>query len=134
MKFKFIRFLLNIVLAIACVAHIGINAYSALYPDIPSMMQYKADLGKIAFPVSFTICIRELLNQTERYKAFGYTGYWDFYSGISREGVFGWNGNFENGSSLTVKGIKTRQSILGSVLKRDLQEACKRPKADLRQT
>ena len=134
MKFKFIRFILNIVLAIACVAHIGINAYYALYPDIPSMKQYKADLGKIVFPVSFTICIRELSNETERYKAFGYTGYWDFYSGISREGVFGWNGDFENGSSLTVKGIKTRQSILRSVLKRDLQEAFKRPKTDLRQT
>ena len=136
MNFKFIRFFLNIALAIACVSHIGINAYYELYPDIPSIKQYKTDLGKIVFPVSFTICVREKSNQTERYKAFGYSGYWDFYNGEShiRERIFGWNGDFENGSSLTVKGIKTRQSILGSVLKRDLQETKDRPETDLKQT
>ena len=110
MKFQFIkpRQFLNVALAIACVSHIGINAYYELYPDIPSMKQYKADLEKIVFPVSFTICVRELFNLTERYKAFGYKRDWEFYNGESqiREGVFGWNGDFENGSSLTVKGIR----------------------------
>ena len=133
MKFKFMKFILNIVLSIACVAHIAINAYYALYPDIPSMKQYKTDLGKIVFPVSFTICVRENLNQAERYKDFGYERVWEFYSGKNRirEGVFGWNGDFENGSSLTVKGIKTRQSISGSVLKRDQRETKDRPETDL---
>ena len=72
------KFILNIVLAIACVSHIAINAYYALYPD-----------------------------------------------------MVGWNGDFENGSSLTVKGIKTRQSISGSVLKRDQRETKDRPETDL---
>ena len=79
-------------LVVACVSHIGINAYYELYPDIPSVKQYKEDLRNINFPVSFTICVlREIFNETERYKAFGYDGYWDFYSGKShiREGVFG---------------------------------------------
>ena len=133
MKFKFMKFILNIVLAIACVSHIAINAYYALYPDIPSIKQYKTDLGKIVFPVSFTICVRENLNQAERYKDFGYERVWEFYSGKNRirEGVFGWNGDFENGSSLTVKGIKTRQSISGSVLRRDQRETKDRPETDL---
>ena len=65
------------------------------------MKQYKTDLSNIDFHVSFTICVREIVNETERYNAFGYATDWDFFSGLSlREGVFGWNG-----SSLTVKGI-----------------------------
>ena len=136
MNSKFIKFFLNLALAIACVSHIAINAYYASYPDIPSIKQYKTDLGKIVFPVSFTICVRENLNQAERYKDFGYERVLEFYSGKNRirEGVFGWNGDFENGSSLTVKGIKTRQSISGSVLRRDQRETKDRPETDLRQT
>ena len=107
MKFKFIRFILNIVLAIACVSHIGINAYYELYHGIPSIKQYKADLGNIVFPVSFTICVREIDNDTERFKAFGYARDWDWFNGKSdiREGYFGWNGDLGNNSSMTVKGI-----------------------------
>ena len=107
MNFQFIRTILHAVLAISCVSHIGINAFYELYPDIPSIKQYKKDLGNINFPVSFTICVREIVNDRERYKAFGYARDWDWFDGKSdiREGVFGWNGDFENGSSLTVKGI-----------------------------
>ena len=98
--------MLHVALVVACVSHIGFNAFNELYPDIPSVKQYKADLGNIDFPVSFTICIREIDNDTDRYKAYGYARDWGFFNGKSiKKGLFGWNGSFENGSSLTVKGI-----------------------------
>ena len=106
MNFRLIRPILHVALVVACVSHIGLNAFNELYPDIPSVKQYKTDLSNIDFPVSFTICVREIVNETERHKAFGYATDWDLFNGLSlREGVFGWNGHFENGSSLTVKGI-----------------------------
>ena len=106
-NFRLIRPILHVALVVACVFHIGLNAFNELYPDLPSVKQYKTDLSNIDFPVSFTICVRENFNETERYKAFGYKREWEWFDGKSnsREGVFGWNGDFENGSSLTVKGI-----------------------------
>ena len=113
MNFRFIRPILHVALVVACVSHIGINAFNELYPSIPSVKQYKADLGNIDFPVAVTICVREIFNETERYKAFGYATDWDLFSGVSQgEGVFGWNGNFENGSSLPVKGILFNPKII----------------------
>ena len=107
MDFKFITPVLNAVLVVACVTHIGINAYYELYPDIPSVREYKTDLGKIDFPVSFKICLKEIENRTERYEKYGYENHWDFFYGNSkiRKHFVGWNGDFENKSSLTVKGI-----------------------------
>ena len=108
MNFQFIRpLILHVTLVVACLSHIGFNAFHELYPDLPSVKQYKTDLKSIDFPVVFTICVREIFNETERYNAFGYKREWEWFDGKSdiREGVFGWNGDFENGSSLTVEGI-----------------------------
>ena len=108
MNFQFIRpLILHVTLVVACVSHIGFNAFYELYPDLPSVKQYKTDLENINFPISFTICVREIHNDTERFRAFGYARDWSWFSGKSqiRNGVFGWNGDFENGSELTVKGM-----------------------------
>ena len=83
MNFQLLRSILNFALVVACLSHIGINAFNELYPDIPSVKQYKADLGNIDFPVSFTICIREIDNDTDRYKAYGYARDWGFFNGKS---------------------------------------------------
>ena len=106
MDFKFITPVLNAILLVACVTHVIINAYNELYPDIPSVIEYKTDLGNIDFPVSFKICLKEIDNKTERYEKYGYVNHWDFFYGKSkiRKDFFGWNGDFENKSSLTVKG------------------------------
>ena len=57
MDFKVITPVLNAVLVVACVIHIGINAYYELFPDIPSVKEYETYLGNIDFPVSFKICL-----------------------------------------------------------------------------
>ena len=69
MDFKFITPVLNAVLALACIIHISINAYYELYPDIPSVTEYKTDLENIDFPVSFKICLKEIENKTKRYES-----------------------------------------------------------------
>ena len=96
--------IINVVLAIACLSHISINAYNFLYPKNPSLTVYEKELGSIDFPVSFKICVREIKNKTKRYKDYGYKDVLKFFYGKSRGGYVGWNGEFKNGSSVHVKG------------------------------
>ena len=99
--------IIKFVLAVACLSHIGINAYNTLYPEIPSLKVYEKELGNIDFPVSFKLCVREISNITKRYKNYGYDEPFDFFLGIRffEESYYvGWNGDFVNGSSGHVKG------------------------------
>ena len=98
--------IINFVLAIACLSHISINAYNILYPEIPSLKVYEKKLGNIDFPVSFTLCVREIYNVTKRYEDYGYSDDWGFFLGKSdiKGGYVGWNGDLENGSLVHVKG------------------------------
>ena len=99
--------IINFVLAIACLSHIIINAYNILFPEIPSFKAYEKELGDIEFPVSVKLCVREIYNVTKRYEDYGYKDARVFFFGHSymKEGYVGWNGNFENGSLIHVKGI-----------------------------
>ena len=107
MNFKVITPILNAVLVVACVIHIGINAYYELFPDIPSVKEYETYLGNVDFPVSFKICLKEIFAINKRYIKYGYANHRDFFYGKSkiRKDFVGWNGDFKNKSSVTVKGI-----------------------------
>ena len=106
MNLKFITPVLNAMLVVACVTHISINAYDRLYPSMPSVKEYKTDLANVDFPISFKICLKEIKNKNERYEKYGYESYWEFFYGHvkNRKNFVGWNGDFENNSSWTVKG------------------------------
>ena len=98
--------IINVLLAFACLFHITINAYNILYPEIPSVKVYEKELGDIIFPASFKLCARDTNNSSKRYTAYGYEADWGFFYGQSniRGGYVGWNGDFENGSLVHVKG------------------------------
>ena len=92
----------------------SINAYNILYPEIPSFKAYEKELGDIEFPLSVKLCVREIYNVTKRYEDYGYKDARVFFFGHSyiKEGYVGWNGNFENGSLIHVKGRYTLLSFL----------------------
>ena len=98
--------IINVLLAIACLFHILINAYYILYPEIPSVKVYEKELGDIIFPASFKLCASDTNSNTKRYTAYGYEADWGFFYGQSniRGGYVGWNGDFANGSLVQVKG------------------------------
>ena len=63
--------------------------------------QKKRSLDEVEFPLSFLLCVHEMVHMTGRYKKLGYSNDWDFFTGKSRynESIYGWGGHTENGSS-----------------------------------
>ena len=92
---------------IICLVHISSITYFLIYPEFPDIRIYKRDLQDIEFPLSFKICVSDVIGADKRYKNFGYTNDFDFFAGESmyNSSMFGWSGHTENGSSVgTVKG------------------------------
>ena len=89
------------VIIAACLIHIFTLWYTTLSPDHPDIKVYEKHLNEIEFPLSFLVCVNDLVNMTGRYKRLGYSNEWGFFTGKSRynESIYGWGGHTENGSS-----------------------------------
>ena len=92
---------LKIVIIISCASHICFLFYNTAYPDLPDIKVYQRRLEEIEFPLSFLVCVHEMVNVSGRYKKLGYSNEWAFFTGTSsfNESIYGWGGHMENGSS-----------------------------------
>ena len=97
-----VSILINVFFSLVFIIHVGFIGYKTLHPEVPEIVVYKKDLKEIDFPIVFRICAYESINGSERYRRFGYASEYNFFQGKSRfnSSVYGWNGHFENGSTL----------------------------------
>ena len=103
---KQIMSILNIVLIISCLVHIGFIGYNILYPELPTIHVYDKDLRNIRFPISFRVCAEEA-KPSRNYEKYGYNNQMEYFRGRSRynKTLIGWAGHTENGSNIgTVEG------------------------------
>ena len=106
-NWKNIVLMINLSLFLLCIAHITMNGFFILYPDLPDIKVYKTNLKNIDFPLAFKFCVKEIENSLDRYTSLGYASDYHFFWGRSRfnDGLFGWGGHLANGSSIAdVKG------------------------------
>ena len=106
---------LNTIFSFAFFVHVTFIAYGIKYPHTPSVKLFTKSFNDLdGFPISFKVCVRELTNQHDRYKKFGYDSVWAFYRGIANdEGTWvGWAGHEDNSSMTSVKGGYCRKNIL----------------------
>ena len=98
---KLITRFINIVLISSCVFHVGNIVNDILNPNLPEISVYKKDLKDIEFPLSFLICIDQLVNADFKYKEVGYDNKYRFFIGesIHNKSVIGWRGHMKNGST-----------------------------------
>ena len=104
--------IVNLIFTIMFLIHIAIIEYNLQYPDYPSVRIYRKNLKDIEFPISFKLCLRELKNETLRYKNIGYYDNYHFYAGVSlfNRSHFGWNGFTQTHATLgSVEGMKERK-------------------------
>ena len=103
---RFFQKLINIMFSISFIIHITSIAYFLKHPSYPNIKVYQQDLDKKEFPLSFKICLRELVNQTDIYENLGYKNVKDFFLGASifGEHQYGWNGHRKN--NLTIASVK----------------------------
>ena len=73
--------LVNTIFSLVFFVHVAIIGYGIKYPEDLSTKTYKKELNE--FPVSFKICVKELVNSQDRYKKFGYQNIWSFYRGMT---------------------------------------------------
>ena len=92
---------IKVVIIISCASHICFLFYNTVHPDLPDIKVYQKRLDEVEFPLSFLLCVHEMVHVTGRYKKLGYSNDWDFFTGKSRynESIYGWGGHTENGSS-----------------------------------
>ena len=80
--------LVNAIFTLVFVVHASIIGYNIKYPEHVSITTYTKDLKDMEeFPVSFKICVKELVNSQDRYRKFGSKNVWSFYRGISTESL-----------------------------------------------
>ena len=106
-NWKNIVLMINLSLFLLCIAHITMNGFFILYPDLPEIKVYKTNLKNIDFPLAFKFCVKEIENSLDRYTRHGYASDYDFFWGRSmfNKSLFGWGGHLANGSSIAdVKG------------------------------
>ena len=107
-------FLFNASFVVACIVHICIIAYNIKHPDFPSVKVYSRNLKDLQeFPLSFTLCAKELINISDRYRKFGYNDAYAFFQGRKdyfHGEWFGWAGHGE--------GEETLASVEGMILDR----------------
>ena len=106
-NWKNVVLVINLSLILLCIAHITMNGFFILYPDLPEIKVYKTNLNNIDFPLTFKFCVKEIENSLDRYTSLGYANDYDFFFGRSRfnNSLFGWGGHLANGSSIAdVKG------------------------------
>ena len=105
---KLITRFINIVLISSCVFHVGNIVNDILNPNLPEISVYKKDLKDIEFPLSFLICIDQLVNADFKYKEVGYENKYRFFiaESIHNKSIIGWRGHMKNGSTYdTVEGF-----------------------------
>ena len=101
-------FILNALLIITCLVHIGFIGYNILYPELPTIHVYDKELRNIRFPISFRVCAEEA-KQVIDYEKYGYHDQLEYFRGRSKynKTIIGWAGHSENGSTIgTVEGKK----------------------------
>ena len=92
---------LKIVIIISCASHICFLFYNTVHPELPEIKVYQKGLDEIEFPLSFLVCVHEMVHVSGRYRRLGYSDYIDFYYGQSRfnGSIYGWGGHMENGTT-----------------------------------
>ena len=96
------------IFVVACGFHVSHIVSNILNPQFPQVRHYKKVLKDIEFPISFLICIDQIVNDTTKYREVGYSNVYRFYIGESmhNESVIGWRGHMKNGSTYdTVEGF-----------------------------
>ena len=99
---------LNFFIILSCASHICFLFYNTVYPDLPDIKVYQRSLEEVEFPLSFLVCVHEMVHVSGRYKKLGYSNYADFYFGRSRfnGSIYGWGGHMENGTTFgSVEGL-----------------------------
>ena len=61
-------YLIKLILLFFCIINSCYVVYRSIYPTLPSQRVYKKDLKNIKFPLSFRICLNELINSSDRFK------------------------------------------------------------------
>ena len=98
---------MNFIFFLAFICHISIIGYQLRFPSISSFKVYFKERHTVEFPLIFKLCVRELKNNSDRYKRVGYAEERSFYYGSinPEKKIIGWNGN-ANGSAIgTVEGL-----------------------------
>ena len=99
--------IINSVFTLVFLVHAAFIGYGIKYPDQPSIKLYTKDINELdSFPISFKVCVKELVNSSERYEKLGYSNVWDFYKGLkdSSGSLVGWSGNKTGNKGTSVEG------------------------------
>ena len=105
---KLITRLISLILTLGCIFNIGFIINNNVNPELPVLSVHQKNIKDIEFPLSFLICIDQIVNDTTKYREVGYNNVYRFYIGESRhnESVIGWRGHMINGSKYnTVEGF-----------------------------
>ena len=109
--FTLIINVVNIIFTIAFIIHFLTLAYFIIYPNLPEVKVYEADLKDIDFPLSFQLCIHRESYVKQHVVNFQKHGYFDltqFYRGMVmlNHSLIGWHGLKEDGTTFgSLRGI-----------------------------
>ena len=95
--------LFNLLFILVCFIHLCYIGYYVVYPEYPTITEFKEEIKDLDFPLVFRLCINEPTNGSIRFENAGYKAFAPFFYGESKynKTVYGWKGHFENGSTFT---------------------------------